>query len=218
MSVEPCCPSAVTSAVPVNDPNNNSADENNSNSAFQHCCSSVITSVVPVNDLNDNSAGKNNANPAEMVSQSPNKRQQVADQKPKPSRNRYDTAPVTLPNDALLSRSPHRHNPDAARGVLVDQTHFQQVLDTTEFKDVRKKPVRFLPSSSKLETSNMFNILRSRTAKRVAMIKQSANALLQTQVNGKVAKDTATQQPPTTKQRSPSRTSKHARGGLRFEV
>ena len=138
VSVQPCCSSAVTSAVPVNDPNNNSADENNTNSAFQHCCSSVITYVVPVNDPNDNSAGKINANPAETVSLSPTKRQQVADQKPKPSRNRYDTAPVTLPNDALLSRSPHRHNPDAARGVLVDQTHFQQVPDTTEFKDVRK--------------------------------------------------------------------------------
>ena len=102
VSVQPCCSSAVTSVVPVSDPNNNSADENNANSAFHYCCSSVITSIVPVNDPSGNSAGKNNANPAEMVSPSPTKRQQVAAQKLKPSRNRYDTAPVSPPNGALL--------------------------------------------------------------------------------------------------------------------
>ena len=94
---------------------------------------------------------------------------------------------------------------------MVDQTHFQQVPETTEFKKLSQKTSTLLAKLVKVRNQQYVQHIAvpyfkaSRQDHRVCK-RTAANASEQ-----KRCKDTATQQPPTTKQMSPIRISKHAR-------
>ena len=90
---------------PLSTPNNKLQDNcNTATAAVQPCSSPFDAFAVPVNDSNKNSDDESTSNSAptksaKKVLPSPTHRHQAAGQKPKPSKNRYDAAFVSQPED-----------------------------------------------------------------------------------------------------------------------
>ena len=156
----------------------------------------------------------------EVTTPSRTHREQAAGQKPKPSRSRYDATPVLQPEDD----DEYISNPattQTAEMVTPSATHRQQVAGPKPKPSKYRydtalvsQQVRQLPSSSKFDTRNMLNILRTRAAKQATMSKEPADTLPGTQGYEKAAPNTATlpavkQRHQPTNGRSPSGTSKY---------
>ena len=102
---------------------------------------------------------------------SPTHRQQDTSQRPKPSKKRYDATLVSQPEDndecnsnstpaktaEMETPSPTLHQHTAGQKPKPSGNRYDAALVS--------QPARYLPSSSKFDTGNVFNILRTRAAR-----------------------------------------------------
>ena len=129
-TVQPCCSSFATCAVPVNDSNEDSQDESTSNCAPTKSAKKVLPS--------------------------PTRRHQAAGQKPKPSKNRYDAAfaenddecssnSAPTETEEIATPSPTHRQPVAGH----KPKPFRSKYDVTPWPTRRHQAARQKPKPSK---------------------------------------------------------------------
>ena len=150
---------------PLSTPNNKLQDNcNTATAAVQPCSSPFDAFAVPVNDSNKNSDDESTSNSAptksaKKVLPSPTHRHQAAGQKPKPSKNRYDAAFVSQPEDdnecssnpapaeteEIATPSPTHRQPVAGH----KPKPFRSTYDVTPSPTHRQQDTRQKPKPSK---------------------------------------------------------------------
>ena len=266
-TVQPCCSSFATFAVPVNDPNKNSDDEYTSNSAPTKSAKKVLPSPTHRHQAagqkpkpsknrydaafvsqpeNDDECSSNSAptETEEIATPSPTHRKPVAGHKPKLFRSKYDMTPSPTHRqqdtsqkrkqskkryDATLVSQPEDNDEYISKPTLAKTAEMETPSPTLRQHVAGQKPkpsgnrydaalvsqpARYLPSSSKFDTGNVFNILRTRSARQTTTSKEPVSTLPRTKVSGNATQNqgtlpTAKQQHQPTSRRSPSSTSKY---------
>ena len=250
-TVQPCCSSFATFAVPVNDSNKNSDDESTSNSAPTQSAKKVLPSPTHRHQAagqkpkpsknrydaafisqpeNDDDCSSNSAptETDEIATPSPTHRQPVAGHKPKPFRSKYDVtpSPTHRQQDTSQKRKPSKKRYDATL-VSQPQDNDEYISKPTVAKTAEmempsptlrqhvaaqkpkpsgnrydaalvSQPAHYLPSSSKFDIGNVFNILRTRAARQTTTSKEPVSTLPRTKVSGNATQNRGTL--PTAKQ------------------